>query len=64
MSFPFLQFGINAIAKPLPTSKPPTTRRYHFDGIFMSNKSARGNTFEYFTYSFRCKEKTKIKPNN
>lgn len=47
-----LQFGMNAITKPLNTSKPPTTRRYHFDGIFISKSSDSGNTFEYFTYSF------------
>lgn len=48
-----LRLGIAAIAKPPVTSKPPTIRRYHFDGILMSNTSDSGNTFEYFTYSFR-----------
>lgn len=52
-----LRFGTTAIAKPLPTSKPPTTRRYHFDATLKLSKSDNGNTFEYFTYSFRCNKK-------
>lgn len=49
-----LRLGIAAITNPLRISNPPTVRRYHFDGILMSNKSDNGNTFEYFTYSFLC----------
>lgn len=56
----YLRCGISAIAIPLPTSKPPTIRRYHFDGIFKSSTSDNGNTFEYLTYSFRWNFKDTI----
>lgn len=50
-----LQLGIKAIENPLDTSKPPMMRRYHFDGILISNIVDNGNTFEYLTYSFLWK---------
>lgn len=50
----YLRFGIAAIARPQTTSKMPTTRRYHFDGILISMMAVNGKTLAYFTYSLRC----------
>jgi hypothetical protein len=40
---------------PQTISRPPTMRRYHFEGILTLNQRAKGIILAYLTYSCLCK---------
>ena len=49
-----LRWGMKVRAMPQTISRPPTIRRYHFDGIFTFSQRANGIILAYLTYSCLC----------